>query len=185
MKATFAIVVFVLVILGILFIFSSKDKNYSRPIIVKDNSIMEIKSSAFTNGDRIPAKYTCDGEDINPELSFSSIPEDARSLALIFDDPDAPAGTWLHWAIWNISSETHILPEGYGLTDETEGITSFGNVGYGGPCPGSGEHRYFFYLFALDTKIDIPSGASREKLEQAMGGHIIEEAKLMGLYSRN
>jgi len=185
MRATLTIVVFVLVMLGIFLIFDKNNKNTNTSIVEEDISIMQIKSNVFTDGERIPIKYTCDGEDINPELLFSDIPKDTQSLVLIFDDPDSPTGTWLHWTIWNISIDTHILPEGYRVADETEGITSFGNVGYGGPCPGSGEHRYFFKLFALDAEIVLPSGASRDELEQAMEGHIIDEAGLMGLYSRN
>jgi len=185
MKATFFIVALVLVIFGIFSILDKDNKNNNAPIVMKNTPIMQITSNAFINGESIPPKYTCDGEDINPELLLSGIPKGAQSLAIVLDDPDSPIGTWLHWTIWNLSPDTHILPEGYRLADETEGITSFGNIGYGGPCPGSGEHRYFFKLFALDTKLNLPSDTDRKELEGAMEGHVIDSAELMGLYSRN
>jgi len=185
MKATFIVVAFVLVVYGF-FLVLNKTSSHNTSTPIDDNtSIMQIKSSAFTDGEKIPSKYTCDGADINPKLSFLNVPKDTKSLALIFDDPDAPAGTWLHWSMWNISPDTEAILEDSIATGSTEGTTSFGDIGYGGPCPGNGEHRYFFQLFALDTTLDISSGRNRADLETAMAGHVIEQTKLMGTYSRN
>jgi len=144
---------------------------------------MTISSSEFQANETIPTKYTCDGEDINPPLEFSDVPESAKSLALIVDDPDAPGGTWTHWILWDIDSKTAKIEENT-LPKATQGITSFGDVGYGGPCPPAGTHRYFFKLYALDVKLDLPGGVNRSLLEDAMKGHVIEEAQLIGLYSR-
>jgi len=145
---------------------------------------MKITSSAFEQNQSIPSKYTCDGENINPPLSVSGVPENAQSLALIFDDPDAPAGTWIHWVVWNIDPKTAEIPENSAPAEATEGTTSFGKPGYGGPCPPSGEHRYFFKLYALDTKLDLDLSAGADRLEAAMKGHVLAEAELMGVYSR-
>jgi len=150
-----------------------------------NTSLMQITSSAFDHEGEIPSKYTCDNENVNPPLDIGQVPEDAESLALIVDDPDAPAGTWVHWLMWNIDpAQTRIIensvPKGI-----TEGTTSFGEQGYGGPCPPSGSHRYFFKLYALDTKLDLKPDADKAALESAMKGHIIEQTELMGTYSRN
>jgi hypothetical protein len=147
-------------------------------------SNMKITSSAFENQGQIPSKYTCDGEDINPPLKFENVPKQAQTLALIADDPDAPSGTWVHWTIWNIPVSADGIAEGakpLGI----EGMTSFGSKGYGGPCPPSGSHRYFFKLYALDTELNLDTDADKEALESAMQGHIIEQAELMGNYSRS
>lgn len=146
--------------------------------------MLSISSSAFAANDFFPKKYTCDGEDVNPPLEITGVPTNARSLALIVDDPDAPGGTWTHWTAWNISPETHEIPERSIPSGAVEGMTSFGKPGYGGPCPPSGAHRYFFKLFALDTMLDLPAGATRRELEQAMRGYAIEQAELMGKYQR-
>jgi len=148
-------------------------------------SVMKITSSAFKQGGMIPAQYTCDGENENPSLVFSDIPKESQSLALIVDDPDAPAGTWVHWTVWNISPDTAAIGEGEVPAGATEGTTSFGRAGYGGPCPPSGTHRYYFKLYALDTVLELREGSERDVLEKAMGGHVIEEAELMGIYTRN
>ena len=155
---------------------------------------MHIASSAFDHNQNIPEKYTCDGEGISPPLSFSEVPEDAKSLVLINDDPDAPGETWVHWIVWNISPKTEEVDEAATPEGAREGVTSFGKHGYGGPCPPaspakrgepSGTHRYFFKLYALDTELDIPEDADKFELEEAMDGHIIEEAEMIGLYSRD
>src|SRR3989344_873103 len=117
---------------------------------------MNLSSPAFEHHQPIPAKYTCDGENINPLLQFSDIPDSTKSLVLIMDDPDAPAGLWVHWTIWNIDPGTAEIAENSVPPGSIEGVTSFGKPGYGGPCPPSGTHRYFFKFFALDTKLDIP-----------------------------
>lgn len=144
---------------------------------------MRIQSLAFTHNQQIPSKYTCDGENINPPLTFSDIPEGAKSLALINDDPDAPVGTWIHWTVWNIPPQTKEVKEN-GKPEGVEGTTSFGKPGYGGPCPPSGTHRYFFKLYALDTILELNTSATKQDLEEAMAGHILAQGELIGLYAR-
>ena len=145
---------------------------------------MKLSSEAFENEGMIPSKYTCDGADISPQLSISDVPNSAKSLALIMDDPDAPMGTFVHWVVWNISPEKSTIDKGEKL-QELQGITSFGNSEYGGPCPPSGTHRYFFKLYALDTVLDIAGDSNKQALEKAMEDHIIEQTSLMGKYSRD
>ena len=147
---------------------------------------MEFKltSPAFSHGMQIPSKYTCDGENINPHLVIHGVPEKAKSLALVMEDPDAPGGLWVHWVAWDIPPDTreireHTVPFGTG-----EGLNSWGESGYGGPCPPSGTHRYFFRLYALDTKLHLPDDSAKEKLATAMEGHIVATAELMGTYFR-
>lgn len=145
---------------------------------------MEISSPAFTHNGSIPAQYTCDGDDKSPPLRISGVPRGAKSLALIHDDPDAPMGTWVHWLLWNINPLTEEIEENGVPPGAIEGTTSWGNTGYGGPCPPSGTHRYFFKLYALDTILDLPSSADMAKLEEAMASHILAKSELIGLYSR-
>lgn len=145
---------------------------------------MLIISPAFEDSGMIPNKYTCDGDNINPPLRFISVPELAQSLVLVMDDPDAPSGTWVHWILANIDSKTDAIQEGIIPAGTKEGVNSFGNFGYGGPCPPSGNHRYFFRLYALDKKLEEISINSKEEVEQMMSGHIIAQAELMGQYSR-
>ncbi len=145
---------------------------------------MKITSSTFAHNNQIPSKYTCDGNNFSPPLQFSEVPGQAKSLALICDDPDAPGKTWVHWTAWNIDPKTTEIGEGKVPQGATQGLTDFGEVGYGGPCPPSGTHRYFFKLYALDTTLDIPYEARKEDLEKTMEGHIIEQADLVGTYSR-
>lgn len=146
--------------------------------------IMKIESSAFKHNETIPSKFTCDGENINPHLSFSDIPKGTKTLVLIVDDQDAPGGSWVHWTLWNMSPETAEIKENSVPKEATEGTTSFGKLGYGGPCPPDGEHRYFFKLYALDAELTLPQSTDKEALEEAMVGHILEKAELMGVYSR-
>lgn len=150
----------------------------------------ELKSAAFAAGAVIPRKYTCDGQDISPPLQWSDPPAAAGSFALVCDDPDAPAGTWIHWVIYNIPAAAHALPERVvndaALPDGSrQGRNSWGNTGYGGPCPPRGQHRYYFKLYALDKMLDLASGAGRDQLLKAMQGHIVAQAELMGVYSRS
>ena len=145
---------------------------------------MKITSNAFEQGTKIPTKYTCDGEDINPPLTFSDVPSEAVTLALIMDDPDAPSGTWAHWVLWNIAPGQKGIGEGEVFSGSTEGVTSFGRPGYGGPCPHLGTHRYFFKLSALDTKLLLPKESTKEDLEEAMATHVIKQTELMGTYAR-
>lgn len=146
---------------------------------------MKITSSSFAHNQNIPPKYTCDGENINPPLQFSDIPADAKSLVLISDDPDAPMGTWVHWILWNIDPKTTEIAEKSVPAGAIEGTTSFGETCYGGPCPPSGVHRYFFKLYALDTKLDLPISAKKEDLKKAMQQHILASAEMIGLYTRS
>jgi hypothetical protein len=150
---------------------------------------MILRSPAFEPGGFIPSRYTCDGPDLSPPLEWKGVPEGARSLALVADDPDAPMGTWVHWVIYRIPADSTGLPEGVAkkreLPDGTrQGKNDFRRIGYGGPCPPSGTHRYFFKLYALDRPVDLPPGATKAQLIEAMKGHVIAEAELMGRYRR-
>jgi hypothetical protein len=146
---------------------------------------MQIKSLAFKNGEYIPSKYTCDRENINPPLEVIDIPQNAETWALIVDDPDAPRKTWVHWLIWNIPVDNTNIQEGKSPENATYGTNDFGKLEYGGPCPPSGTHRYFFKAYALDSEIDLKEGATKEQLLEEMEGHVIESTQLIGLYSRN
>lgn len=145
--------------------------------------LVKISSTAFENEGFIPSEFTCDGQDISPPLRFSDIPKETKSLAIIMDDPDAPIGNFTHWVEWNIPPRITEVAKGERF-DCVHGGTSFGNEAYGGPCPPSGTHRYFFKVYALDTKLDLKNGSSAKELEKAMSGHILSEATLMGKYSR-
>jgi|SRR5436309_5781644 len=150
---------------------------------------MRIESAAFAPDSLIPSVHTCDGKDLSPPLSWSEPPQGTRSFALICDDPDAPMGTWVHWIAWNIPPGSGGLSQGIPksgeLTDGTRmGTNDFRRLGYGGPCPPSGTHRYFFRLFALDQVLELPAGATRMELEHAMLGHVLAQAEIMGKYRR-
>ncbi|OGH20419.1 MAG: phosphatidylethanolamine-binding protein [Candidatus Levybacteria bacterium RIFCSPHIGHO2_02_FULL_37_13] len=145
---------------------------------------MKILSSAFNHNKRIPAKYTCDGENISPPLQFLEVPESAKSLVLIVDDPDAPSKVWVHWVVYNINPQTSKVRENSVPEGGVEGMTDFGKPGYGGACPPSGAHRYFFKLYALDTILDLPQSATKQMVEEKMQRNIIDRAELIGLYSR-
>lgn len=144
---------------------------------------MKITSSVFENNTRIPTKYSCDGNGINPPLFFEDIPQNTKSLALIVDDPDAPGGTFVHWILFNIESGIKKINESLFVEFASCGINSSGTIGYVSPCPPSGEHRYFFKLYALDKLLDLKN-PTEEDLENAMSGHILEKAELIGLYGR-
>jgi Raf kinase inhibitor-like YbhB/YbcL family protein len=146
---------------------------------------MKISSSAFGHNGQIPTKYTCDGSDINPPLRFEGVPADAKSLALIVDDPDAPAGTWVHWVVWSIYPRSTEIRENSVPAGALQGKNDFNKRAYGGPCPPSGTHRYFFKLYALDTTLNIGANTTKATLESAMKGHILAEAQLIGLYKRS
>jgi len=144
---------------------------------------MKITSSAFQEGANIPSKFTCDGADTSPPLQIADIPSQAKSLALIVDDPDAPGGLFTHWMVWNIPPQTGAVGEG-SAPKGVHGTNDFGKSGYGGPCPPSGTHRYYFKIFALDRELDLPFGAKRGQVDGALKGHIIAQGELMGRYSR-
>jgi Raf kinase inhibitor-like YbhB/YbcL family protein len=144
---------------------------------------MKLSSPAFENGAGIPAAYTCEGRDTSPELRIDEVPEGAAALALVMDDPDAPGGTFDHWIVWNIAADTTVIAEGK-EPQGVQGRTGFGRLGYGGPCPPSGTHRYFFKLYALDAELELRKGAGKAELEAAMEGHVLAQAELMGTYKR-
>ncbi len=144
---------------------------------------MKITTSAFQEGGNIPSKFSCDGADTSPPLQIADVPSGAKSLVLIVDDPDAPSGLFTHWTVWNIPPQTSSIAEG-STPNGVQGTSDFGKSGYGGPCPPSGTHRYYFKIFALDRELDLPSGAKRGQLDAAMKGHAIAQGELMGRYSR-
>jgi len=145
---------------------------------------MKISSSAFKQNEKIPSKYTCDGENVNPPLSIQEVPAKAKCLVLICDDSDAPMGTWIHWVVWNIDPRLKDIKENSVPRGGVEGVTSFGNKKYGGPCPPSGEHRYFFKIYALKEKLDLSPDATMPEIEKEMEERILDQAKLMGVYER-
>jgi hypothetical protein len=151
---------------------------------------MQITSSAFTEGQPIPKKNTCEGADVSPPLAWTNVPEGAKSLALICDDPDAPMGTWVHWVLYNLPPDTRTLGENVPKkpaldNGAMQGTSDFRRPGYGGPCPPPGKpHRYFFKLYALDTVLALKDGAAKKDVEKAMQGHVLAEGQLMGTYKR-
>jgi Raf kinase inhibitor-like YbhB/YbcL family protein len=150
---------------------------------------IKVKSTAFEEGGKIPKQYTCDSSDVSPPLAWSAIPEGTKSIALICDDPDAPMGTWVHWVLFNLPPDVKELPENVPAKKKLEngaihGINDFRNLGYGGPCPPSGTHRYYFKVYALDTQINLKAGITKGQLLKAMKGHILAEGQLMGKYTR-
>jgi hypothetical protein len=156
----------------------------------RDNSLsvpqqpMKLTSSAFGDGGKLPSKYSCDGEEINPPLQISDVPVDAKSLAFIMDDPDTPDGIFTHWIMWNLNSQLKEIQENSVPAGATEGTTSIETSGYVGACPPSGMHRYMFKLFALDTTLDLSETTTSEQLQKAMEGHVLEQAVLMATYTR-
>jgi Raf kinase inhibitor-like YbhB/YbcL family protein len=151
---------------------------------------LTITSTAFNDGATIPKKFTCDGQDISPPLAWSGIPANAKSLALICDDPDAPMGTWVHWVLWNMPPSTPALPEGIAKDGDLpggikQGLNSWPKTGYGGPCPPPGKpHRYFFKLYALDAELAFSGSVNKNVLEEAMKSHILGQAQIIGTYGR-
>jgi len=145
---------------------------------------MRIESAAFEQGGEIPSKYTCDGPDISPPLTIIGAPADTKSLALLVDDPDSVGGNWVHWLVWNIDPTFTQIAEGTAPRKGIEGITSFGRSGWGGPCPPSGTHRYFFKVYALDISLDLKPSADGAEFEKAIVGHILDKAGLLGNYQR-
>lgn len=147
----------------------------------RDTSNLRVRSVAFSHGGHIPPKYTCEGENVNPPLEVSDLPENTKSLAVIVEDPDAPRGVYDHWVVWNIPPDEAISENSRpGIT----GRNSFGNMGYGGPCPPSGSHRYFFKVFALDSSLDIPTGSDKKVLQEAMKNHVLASGELMAQYQK-
>ena len=161
----------------------SKPENLSvaQPII---NNTMQITSSQFKNNEYLPAQYGCKGTNINPPLTISDVPAGAKSLALIVDDPDAPRGDWVHWVVFNIPPETREIAEGSVPAGATQGTNDFGNANYGEPCPPFDTHRYFFKVYALDTTLNLGAQTTKQDLEKAVAGHILDKAELVGLFAR-
>jgi Raf kinase inhibitor-like YbhB/YbcL family protein len=151
---------------------------------------IQLSSSAFREGQPIPAQFTCDGQDISPALQWGDVPAGTKSLALIADDPDAPVGTWVHWVLYDLPAETRTLPQGVPTTETLkngakQGRNDFKKIGYGGPCPPPDKpHRYYFKLHALDTALTLMPGATKQQLLNAMTGHILGTGQLMGTYQR-
>ena len=154
------------------------------------SDLLELSSAAFGEGDEIPRRYTCDGQDVSPPLSWSGSPPNTKSFAIIVDDPDAPRGTWVHWVIFGIPADTEGLAEDVPAEERLadgsgQGRNSWDRIGYGGPCPPSGStHRYVFKLYALDGLLDLRSGPQKKTLVEAMEGHILTETRLVGTYGR-
>lgn len=145
---------------------------------------MTLTSAVFQHNGSIPAKYTCDGENVSPPLSITGAPSGTQSFVLIVDDPDAPRGDWVHWTVWNIPPNTSNIGEASVPPGALEGMTDFNTSGYGGPCPPSGTHRYQFKLYALDTSLTLDPSARKSDIERAMEGHVLRQTLLVGLYAR-
>jgi len=160
-------------------------------ITAEEGKTMQIKSTAFEENGVIPKKYTCDGSDVSPPLSWTKPPSGTKSIALICDDPDAPVGTWVHWVLYGLSPENTALPENVPVQKDSfmgvakQGINDFHRIGYGGPCPPKGPaHRYFFKIYALDIELNLPAGATKKEVEKVMKGHILAEGQMAGKYGR-
>jgi len=150
---------------------------------------IKLTSSAFTEGQPIPRQYTCSGINISPPLEWTGIPKSAKTIAIVADDPDAPGGTWVHWVIYNLPADIIGMVENLPATEDLKGggflgKNDFEKIGYGGPCPPSGTHRYFFKIYALDTELPLKAGATKAEVEKAMAGHVVAQGQLMGTYNR-
>ena len=178
------IIIIILAIIAGGFAFYLFHRSEEEPFEMVKKGNMKIESPAFENNQSIPSKYTCDGENVSPPFKISQVPKETKSLVLISDDPDAPARTWVHWTVWNIDPKTEEIAEASVPREAVEGATSFGKPGYGGPCPPSGTHRYFFKLYALDTVLNLDSSAEAGDIEEAMKDHVLDSAELLGLYKR-
>jgi len=174
--------VLILLIGLIMLVFNKTNRNMKSELNIPQN--IKIESQVFENNSYIPQKYTCDGENINPPLKISDIPKETQSLILIVDDPDAPMKTFLHWLVWNINPNTSLIEENALPNGAIEGKNDFGEKKYKGPCPPFGTHRYFFKIYALDTKLDLEENANINEVKKAMERHILDKAELIGLYKR-
>lgn len=180
MKNTILYAILILLFVGLIVMIKSQRGDLAN---VKEGN-MKL-TTAFQDGGTIPKEYTCDGQDIAPVLNISEVPANAKNLALIVDDPDAPMGTWVHWVLYNIPADTKTI-DNKNLPDWIKsGKTDFGRTGWGGPCPPSGSHRYYFKLYALDKAFDLPEGLTKAQLKMEIQNHIMEKAQVMGIYSRN
>ncbi len=180
-KLYFLLSIVIICVSAIIFLLRQGQENQLKP----DNlNSMIIQSSDFKNNDFIPIVYTCEGENISPQLDFSKVPQNAKSLALIMYDPDAPRGTFTHWIMWNISPDTKTIFQNSVPPQAVQGLNGANKTGYIGPCPPSGTHRYFFTLYALSDLISISKDSNVLELKNAMSGKIIEEAQIFGLYKK-
>lgn len=188
MKRIFIVILLSLTLAALIFFaFTGKLSDYFDNGRAADNistSTMKISSDAFLNNGALPAKFTADGEKINPRLMIDGVPQAARSLMLVVDDPDAPSGTFTHWTVWNIDPAVAEIAENSVPAGAVQGITSDGEPGYVPPAPPSGTHRYYFKIYALDTKLDLRESAGISELMSAVKGHIVDKAELMGSYGR-
>jgi len=165
------------------------ENDMARTTAASDVATIRVMSSAFGEGGPIPQRYTCDGEEISPPLSWESVPEGTQSIVLIADDPDAPRGTFVHWVLYDLPADARELPEDMPRdkilsNGARQGISDGGDFGYMGPCPPSGTHRYFFKVYAIDTRVDLPPGKHKADLLKAMEGHILAQGQTMGTYRR-
>lgn len=189
-KALFSFLVVAAVSLVIYFTISSEvgrlqsQTSNKKEIIINNISSMFLSSPAFDNNGSIPLKYTCEGENINPPLVFKDVPKEAKSLALVVDDPDAAQGDWVHWLVWNINPTIETVAEHSVPPEALEGVTDFGQKQYGGPCPPSGVHHYHFKLYALDVVLNISTFSDKAALEKAMENHILAKAEIVGTYRK-
>jgi hypothetical protein len=161
----------------------------STPAPQTSDGSIKLTSTAFKEGEPIPRQYTCNGVNVSPSLEWSGVPKSAKTLVIIADDPDAPSGTWVHWVLYNLPADNIGMVENLPATDELgaggfQGKNDFGKIGYGGPCPPSGTHRYFFKIYALDSELPLKSGATKAEVEKAMEGHVVAQGQLMGTYRK-
>lgn len=170
-----------LVVIAIVFVACQQEETQEEVVNIR-KAELSVSSPAFDDRGVIPAKYTCQGEDINPRLKIGDVPDEAKSLVLIVTDPDAPMGEWVHWVVWNIDISGNIDE---GSVPGMQGKNDFGKMDYGGPCPPSGTHRYFFKAYALDKELDLEEGASKEEVENKMFDHVIAHGELYGLYKKS
>lgn len=177
--------VFVVSFLVLLFAVNNLKEEKGQNKIQNVKSKMKIFSRAFENNQKIPKTFTCQGQNINPELNFSDIPQSTKSLVIVMDDPDAPMGTFVHWVIFNIDPKISSISENSSPNGAIQGKNSAGSNQYVGPCPPSGMHRYYFKLYALDLELNLSKDANKQILENAMIGHILDEAQLMGTYQKD
>jgi len=181
----FLIILIIIFVIFLIFFLNNKvneNSEYNETEVIEN---MKITSPAFKEGGKIPSKYTCDDANINPELHFEQVPENAKSLVLIMDDPDAPMGVFTHWVIFNIpASSTIVINENSVPQNSVLGLNSANKTSYVGPCPPSGVHRYYFKVFALDSLLNLKEGAKREEIEKEMANHIIDQTQYLGLYQR-
>jgi Raf kinase inhibitor-like YbhB/YbcL family protein len=189
MSKSLAILIIILVIIGGVWFTIKSGQNTAKPEQpfqqIKEIKPMNFLSPTFKKGENIPAKYTCKGENISMPLQIENVDPGVKSLALIVDDPDAPKGDWAHWVMWNIDPSTKSISENSVPKGAVVGVNDFGQNNYGGPCPPSGTHRYFFKLYALDSKLIIISFSAKADLLKAMEGHVIGKAEFFGIVSKD